>query len=402
VILSRNVAEETSMLVIRQLNELGAEVRFVPLPNDMFGDAPLPEPIKPAEQAEGARVKLPFFTLPSKLAVKLPSLRFRTGPLTDYSSKQIGKNLLIIAAMLAIAWTLNHVIAPQSLLLGVYTLPTVVVAYFFGRSWSLLTACASILLAGLLCLLAPENANPFHLAGIGGDSPWFHLLAWGCILLATAFAMGTLYERNKSKAQELRITYQGLLQILSHATNHGEEWKSRCSRLSIYATRIATHLGLDKNSIEDIRTAALLYDLGRMRLSRSVLRKASAQWLVQDEASGEKAASSGDAIDVRLLSETMGRILPLLLGLQEQKIVQAGKHEEQSGENVPLGARILVVADAYDTLTFGGGHEQQAVSPAEARDAIVARAGIEFDPEVVKAFSTAFNHMEMELPAFMF
>jgi len=58
------------------------------------------------------------------------------------------------------------------------------------------------------------------------------------------------------------------------------------------------------------------------------------------------------------------------------------------------------VADAYDTLTFGN-HEQQAVSPAEARDAIVARAGAEFDPEVVKAFTIAFNRMEMELPTFM-
>ncbi|MCL2457663.1 MAG: hypothetical protein FWF31_02210 [Desulfobulbus sp.] len=78
--------------------------------------------------------------------------------------------------MLAIAWTLNQVIAPQSLLLGVYTLPAVVAAYFFGQSWSLLTACASILLAGLVCLLAPENANQLPLAGPGG-SPWLHHLS---------------------------------------------------------------------------------------------------------------------------------------------------------------------------------------------------------------------------------
>jgi len=70
MVLSRNIAEETSLLVIRQLNELGAEARFAPMPDDTAGDAPLPEPNEPAE---GVRIKLHF---------TLPSLLCRTGPLT--------------------------------------------------------------------------------------------------------------------------------------------------------------------------------------------------------------------------------------------------------------------------------------------------------------------------------
>ncbi|WP_310599513.1 HD domain-containing phosphohydrolase [Desulfobulbus sp.] len=382
VVLSRNVAEGTSMLVIDKLNELGAEARFVPLPgDDEAPDAPLPEPNEPAAPAERGRIKLPF-ALPSKLAARLPALPWRTGSLTDYSLKQIGKNLLIVVAMLGIAWTLNYAIAPQPALLSVYTLPAVAAAYFFGRNWALFAACAGILLIGL-----------------GDDGPWFHLLSWGCVLLATAFAMGTLFESNQSKARELRQTYQGLLLILRHVTTHDVERENHCFRVSIYATRIADYLGLDKNSIEDIRTAALLHHLGRMQLSRSILSKASAHWLAQDEASGKRTAIDGDAIDERLLSGPVGRILPLLLGSQVQKTAQTEQGAEP-GETVPLGTRILAVADAYDSLTFGD-NEQQAVSPAVARDAIVAKAGTEFDPEVVKAFATAFERMEMELPTFI-
>ncbi|MDR2549681.1 MAG: HD domain-containing protein [Desulfobulbus sp.] len=379
VVLSRNVAEETSMLVIDKLNELGAEARFVPLPGDGAPDTPLPEPGEPAAPAERGRIKLPF-ALPSKLAVKLPAQPWRSGPLTDHSLKQIGKTLLIVVAMLGIAWTLNYVVAPPSSLLSVFTLPAVVAAYFFGRNWALFAACAGIFLIGL-----------------GNDCPWLHLLSWGCVLLATAFAMGTLYEKNQSKAKELRQTYQGLLLILRHVTTHDVERENHCFRVSIYATRIADYLGLDKNSIEDIRTAALLHHLGRMQLSRSILRKASAQWLVQDEASGERAATDGDAIDERLLSGPVGRVLPLLLG--QQKTAQQDQ-ETESGEIAPLGSRILAVADAYDSLTFGN-DGQPAVSPAEARDIVVAKAGTEFDPEVVTAFATAFERMEMELPTFI-
>jgi len=125
--------------------------------------------------------------------------------------------------------------------------------------------------------------------------------------------MGTLHERNKSKTQELKRTYQGLLLIMRRLTTHDEERKNHCFRISIYATRIAAHLGLDQNNIEDIRAAALLHDLGRMRLSRSILRKALDQWLVQNEASGERTAG-GDAIDEHLPSGSVARIPPLILG----------------------------------------------------------------------------------------
>ncbi|WP_028317828.1 HD-GYP domain-containing protein [Desulfobulbus elongatus] len=374
VVLSRNVAEDTGLLVVRRLQELGAEAQFLPL-QDGADAALLPGPDGSDDRAESDRIKL-------------PPLR-RTSALTR-SLRQINRELWIIAAMLAIAWMLNHTIASQYLLLGFYTLPAVVSAYSFGRRQAVFTAFASILLVGLVCHFNPDRFDRFNPAGLGGDSHWYHIASWGCILLVTAYTMGTLYERNKNKMQELRQSYQGLLLILRHFVAQNEERENHCFRVSIYATRIATHLGLEKDEIEDIRSAALLHDLGRMRISRAILDKATR--FIRDEPPRED--SGGGTADEQLLSGPMGRILPLLIGFQEQAPPPSGEAEE----TIPQGARILAVADAYDTLTAGG-HDRTALSPEEARDTIVAGTGTAFDPEVVHAFTKAFNRLEMELPA---
>jgi HD-GYP domain-containing protein (c-di-GMP phosphodiesterase class II) len=84
----------------------------------------------------------------------------------------------------------------------------------------------------------------------------------------------------------------------------------------------------------------------------------------------------------------------MLLGDKAEGEFQAGQGES----NIPMGARILAVADAYDTLTVGSA-ARPGLSPDTAKDTIVAGSGTTYDPEVVKAFTTAFNRLEMELPS---
>jgi len=373
VVLSRNVAEETGLLVIRRLHELGAQALFVPVQNS---DADTTPQAGPTESADGTVFALLKRIEPRKTSIFTSSLR------------QINKELWIILAMLGIAWMLNVTLASQYLLLGLYTLPAVLSAYSFGRRQAVFTALASILLVGLVSHFNPGRFERFDLAGLGGDNQWYHIVSWGCILLVTAYTMGTLYEKNKTKMQELRQTYQGLLLILRHFIAQDEERENHCFRVSIYATRIASHLGLEKDDIEDIRSAALLHDLGKLKISRSILRKAAR--LIRNEPLPE-----GDAhADEHLLSGSMGRILPMLLGSQEY----SGNPSSSDGETIPMGARILAVADAFDTMTAGG-YNREALSPEAARKTILDGAGSEFDAEVVKAFVRAFDRLEMELPA---
>ena len=60
-------------------------------------------------------------------------------------------------------------------------------------------------------------------------------------------------------------------------------------------------------------------------------------------------------------------------------------------------ARVLAVADAYDTLTSDRPY-RRAVTPFEAKQIIMSSAGANFDPVVVDAFVNAFEHGQMEIP----
>ena len=95
------------------------------------------------------------------------------------------------------------------------------------------------------------------------------------------------------------------------------------------------------------------------------------------------------------LGDSLGRVLPMLITVNEtSQRLDLLPHKRPA---LPLGAKILAVADTYDTL-ISPGPNRPGLSPLEARKQIMNRVGNEFDAEVVHAFATAFDRGEMELP----
>ena len=176
---------------------------------------------------------------------------------------EVNKELWLVLSMISIIGVMNYLVTGHRMLLGLYTLPTLFSAYFYGRKHAVLTAFASILLVGLFGYYKPSI---FSLPSIPAmpDHRWFEMAAWGEILLVTAYAMGTLYDRNATKLTELRQTYRGLLVILRQFISKDKYTENHCYRVSIYAAKIATYLGIDADHIEDIRSAALLHDIGKL------------------------------------------------------------------------------------------------------------------------------------------
>jgi HD-GYP domain-containing protein (c-di-GMP phosphodiesterase class II) len=67
------------------------------------------------------------------------------------------------------------------------------------------------------------------------------------------------------------------------------------------------------------------------------------------------------------------------------------------GEEIPIEARIITVADVYDALVSDRPY-RKGITPFEARDAITKGSGKDFDPKVVKAFESAFRKQRLEVP----
>ncbi len=308
------------------------------------------------------------------------------------SLAKVNRELWLILSLLVIALIMNYLITAQRMLLGLYTLPAVFSAYFYGRRHATLTAFASVFLVGLLTHYNPALFGKLPAVQIV-EGPWFDITAWGAILVLTAYAMGTLHDRLKANVEELWQTYHGLLLILRQFISKDKYTENHSYRVSIYAAKIAAYLRLNRERIEDVRGASLLHDIGKLDISRQLLYKAAR--LTRDEYSEmNKHVEKGGEM-LQPVEGPLSRILPIILA-HHDKFDGSGRHPS-SGEKIPLEARIISVADVYDSLISDRPY-RKAMSPFDARDIIVKGSGTEFDPGVVSGFLAAFNKGEMEVP----
>jgi HD-GYP domain-containing protein (c-di-GMP phosphodiesterase class II) len=99
-----------------------------------------------------------------------------------------------------------------------------------------------------------------------------------------------------------------------------------------------------------------------------------------------------------VLAPVGGRVLQILpyVLLHHEKYDGSGYHNIE-GKSIPLGARIIAVADYYDALVSDRPY-RQGLSPLNVRKDIVANAGTHFDPDVVKAFEAIFFTLDTDTP----
>jgi putative nucleotidyltransferase with HDIG domain len=228
---------------------------------------------------------------------------------------------------------------------------------------------------------------------LGSYDRWFEITVWGGILMITAYAMGTLYEKKESHVRELRRTYHGILIILSQFISKDKYTQNHSYRVSVYAARIAVQMGLSTDRVEDVKAAALLHDLGKLEVSRDILYKASR--LTADESDQMRKHVDFGVDMLEPVGGSLSRLIPIILA-HHDKFDGSGYHPTQ-GEKIPMEARILSVADVYDSLTSDRPY-RKAMSPFDAKEAIMKGAGSDFDPQVVDAFVAAFRKGQMEVP----
>jgi putative nucleotidyltransferase with HDIG domain len=304
----------------------------------------------------------------------------------------INKELLLILSIIVFAGVINFFVAGQKLILSFYDLPTLFAAYYFGRSRAVQTALASVLIVCWLNLM-----NPAALANGNGESSrqlmaWSDIAIWGSFLLITAYAMGSLYEHKEKSLADLRETYYGVLQILCGVISNDKYTQNHSYRTSVYAAHIAEEMRLPEERVEDIRAAALLHDIGKLEVSRQILYKAAK---LSDEEIVEMQSHLDKGIDrLKPVGGQLRRVLPIILS-HHDKFDGSGYHTTK-GEDIPLEARIISVADAYDAMVSDRPY-RKAITPFEARDVLVKGAGKDFDPKVVDAFQSAFRSGRMEV-----
>jgi len=305
--------------------------------------------------------------------------------------KEANKELWLFLMMFIILAAFNYLVASDRMMLGFYVLPTVLSAYFYGRRHATLTAFASVLLVILIVYFNPRlfaEAGPVRLIA----EKWYDITIWGGTLMITGYAMGTLYEKDQARIQELRDTYKGVLLILQQFIAHDEYTEHHSRRVAEYAAKIAEYMGFDSERTDDVFDASLLHDIGKMETSRELLHRAAR--LTESEYKEIKRHVEKGVHFIQPVGGRLDRIIPIILA-HHDKFDGSGYHPKQ-GEEIPLEARIIMVADVYDSMTSDRPY-RKAMSPLDAKEGIMKGSGTDFDPTVVRAFLKAFQTGALEI-----
>ena len=277
------------------------------------------------------------------------------------------------------------------MVLGFCTLPTVLSAYLYGRRHATLTALFSILLVILIQWFNPQMFTEILSAASQGNE-WLEVGVWGGTLVLTGYFMGTLYEHRNAQIKELAESYDGILVILRHFISKDKYTENHCYRMSVYPAKLAARLGLSPARIEDTRAATLLHDIGKLDISRQILHKAAR--LTDKEFTEMKGHVEKGVNMLEPAEGAADRVLPIILG-HHDKFDGSGYHAQQ-GEDIPLEARIISVADVFDSLSSDRPY-RKAMPPHEVINILKTDSGTHFDPMVVDAFLTGFSLGQMEV-----
>jgi len=165
-------------------------------------------------------------------------------------------------------------------------------------------------------------------------------------------------------------------------------------RAQIYAVGLGRLLGLSEAEIDALRTGALLHDIGKLAVPDHILNKPGA--LTPAELDKTKIHSEVGAS----ILEKVGFEYPVVptVRYHHERWDGMGYPEGLKGEAIPLTARILSVADAFDTLR--GARPYRAAIPRDtARQIVQSEAGTRFDPNIVGLLIRNLSKLEAEINA---
>jgi putative nucleotidyltransferase with HDIG domain len=160
--------------------------------------------------------------------------------------------------------------------------------------------------------------------------------------------------------------------------------RGHSERVATLCDQIAGSLGLNHQDTETLRYAGMLHDIGKLAIPTRVLRRPTAP-CDADLATIATHASRGVEMlrDIEFLSGTAEAILH-----HHERMDGRGYPSGLRGEDIPLFARIIAVADAFDSLTTSRSH-REAHTVAEALALLHLRSGSQFDPSIVAALERA-------------
>ena len=190
-------------------------------------------------------------------------------------------------------------------------------------------------------------------------------------------------------------TYADTIYALTAAIDAKDHYTfTHSNNVAYYASVLASAYGLNAETVEIVREAAMLHDIGKISIPESILQKPGR--LTADEYEIMKKHPENAVAIIRHLP-SMDYVSPAVVGHHERWDGK-GYPRRLAGEDIPLAARILCIADCFDAITTKRCYQD----PREMQNAlriIEDGAGTQFDPELARLFIEKANDGTIELQA---
>jgi diguanylate cyclase (GGDEF)-like protein/putative nucleotidyltransferase with HDIG domain len=248
---------------------------------------------------------------------------------------------------------------------------------------------------------------PYYLLGavvVGAASAVNHYLGWQTALLAIPVVyfiyrsyylyMGRM-EDEKKHAEEMASLHLRTIEALALAIEAKDHTThDHLQRVEIYAVEVGRELGLDSGALEALRAAALLHDIGKLAVPEHIISKPGK--LTREEFEKMK-------IHPVVGAEILERVrfpypVTPIVRSHHEKWDGSGYPDGLTGEDIPIGARILAAVDCLDALASDRQY-RRALPLDEAMQKIVSESGISFDPRVVDVLRRRYVDLESSAQA---
>ena len=232
-------------------------------------------------------------------------------------------------------------------------------------------------------LIAPLIAKgaPLGTLNIGSLKP--EIFKKEDIELAEKYGLQIAIALDNSRLYEnMHNLFMDTVASLSSVIDTKSPWtQNHSAGAASHALAIAEELGLDESFIKELRIAVLLHDIGKVGIDEAILNKST--HLSDEEFRLVKEHPLKGASILEPIKELRG-VVPIIRHHHEWWN-GAGYPDRLSGNMIPLGARILCAADAFDAMIANRPYRSR-LTVQEAKEELIRFSGTQFDPQVVKAF----------------
>jgi len=248
---------------------------------------------------------------------------------------------LVFIGVLGIAFLIHY----KFDFLNFFLLPIILSGYLLGKRKAILTAFFCIALV-FLYLVFYKLYLGLEVAFSTGEI--IRMATWGGFLILTAAIIGTFTEERERRLERMRRSYFGALKIMLKYLEVADEAKPRSLRVSLLAGEIAKTAELSKTELENIKSAALLYEAGDLQSSLPFFEEI-VNFISGDMKIPEEQAKDKERVELNAMASLLKTIEPILAGYFLHYIEEADKLDKDLNA-IPSGSSIIALANLYDRV----------------------------------------------------